>query len=282
MEKHWCLRINGPDQAGLIHKITATIFYQGLNVISNSEFVEPESNHFFMRSEFVGKLNKENLLAGLSAALSGEFEIELSEHQPKKCIVFATKEHHCLADILIRNEYKNLNLEILAVVSNYEDLRPLVEKFNLSFHYLPHNDKKREEHEKEITDLISSEYSGFDYLILAKYMRILTPQFVQKYNNKIINIHHSFLPAFIGANPYKEAYERGVKIIGATSHFVNEELDTGPIIVQEITHVNHTYNAEDMKCAGQDAEVLALSKALKLVFEDRVFINTNKTIILQD
>ncbi len=275
----YILLIDGPDQPGLIHKITGTIFYQGLNITSNSEFVDQKTNHFFMRSEFMGDLNCDNLLAGLKNALSGDYNIKLTKQIPKKIAVMVTKEHHCLADVLIRHEFKKINADIQCVIGNHEDLRPLVERFDLPFHFVSHNDKEREEHEKEVMKILDK--YALDYLVLAKYMRILTPEFVKKFKNKIVNIHHSFLPAFIGANPYEQAFERGVKIIGATSHFVNEELDQGPIIVQEILNVDHSFDAQAMKRAGQDAEVLALAKALHLVFEDRVFINGNKTVVFK-
>ncbi len=279
MSDTYILLIDGPDQPGLIHKITGTIFYQGLNIVSNSEFVDQKTNHFFMRSEFTGDLNCDNLVAGLETALSGDYNIKLAKKVPKKIIILATKEHHCLADILIRHEYKKINAEIQCVISNHQNLKDLVDRFDIPYHYIPHKDLEREDHEAKIDEIIPQ--YDVDYLVLAKYMRILTPEFVQKYKNKIINIHHSFLPAFVGANPYEQAFERGVKIIGATSHFVNEELDQGPIIVQEVIDVDHSYNSEAMRQAGQDAEELALAKALKLVCEDRVFINENKTVVFK-
>ncbi|GAG55927.1 unnamed protein product, partial [marine sediment metagenome] len=158
--------------------------------------------------------------------------IDLIKHEMKKIIVFVTKEHHCLGDLLIKNEYKEINAEIVAVISNHPDLESLVSKFKIPFYYFSHQNKTREEHEEEILEIV--EKFDHDYIVLAKYMRILTPEFVSKFKNRIINIHHSFLPAFIGAEPYVQAFKRGVKIIGATAHFINKELDEGPIIVQEV------------------------------------------------
>jgi formyltetrahydrofolate deformylase len=147
------------------------------------------------------------------------------------------------------------------------------------FHYVPHNDLSREDHEAQITEIIGS-YRP-DYLVLAKFMRVLTPAFTRQYANRIVNIHHSFLPAFIGANPYRQAYQRGVKIIGATAHFVSDDLDEGPIITQDVIHINHSKSAAQLAMAGKDVEKVVLAKALKLVLEDRVFIYGNRTIIFE-
>ncbi len=277
--QNYILLVDCSDKKGLIHKITGVLYENGLNIISNSEFVEEESKHFFMRSEFTGKVNEDIIITQLRATLPDAANIDLIKSKKKKIIVFVTKEHHCLGDLLIKNEYKEINAEIIAVIGNYPDLESLVSKFKIPFHYFSHQNKTREEHEKEILKIL--EKFSFDYIVLAKYMRILTPNFVSKFKNRIINIHHSFLPAFVGAKPYIQAFKRGVKIIGATSHFINKELDEGPIIVQEVIHVNHKYSVKDMQQAGREVEIISLSKALKLVFEDRVFISNNKTIIFE-
>lgn len=273
------LLIDSPDEAGLVFKITKVIYENNLNIVSNAEFVDNGENHFFMRTEVEGDVDKGKLFNELTSALPQNAKIKISDGTRKKVVLLCTKEHHCLGDLLIRNAFNDLNLEIIAVVSNYDSLKELTEKFGIPYHYISHENISREEHEKLVIECIN-QYSP-EYLVLAKYMRILSPWFVSNYPNKIINIHHSFLPAFIGANPYKQAFERGVKIIGATSHFVNNNLDEGPIIMQEVIPINHSYSAEAMRQAGRDAEKLALSKALKLVFEDRVFIRKNKTIIFE-
>jgi formyltetrahydrofolate deformylase len=277
--QNYILLVDCSDEKGLIHKITGALYESGLNIISNSEFVEEESDHFFMRSEFTGEVNEDIIITQLGDILPDDAKIDLIKHRKKKIIVFVTKEHHCLGDLLIKNEFKDLNAEIGAVIGNYPDLESLVDKFKVPFYYFNHQNITREEHEEEILKIL--EKFDFDYIVLAKYMRILTPNFVSKFKNRIINIHHSFLPAFIGAKPYIQAFKRGVKIIGATSHFVNKELDEGPIIVQEVIHVDHKYSVNDMQQAGREVEITSLSKALKLVFEDRVFISNNKTIIFE-
>ncbi|MFN4146580.1 MAG: formyltetrahydrofolate deformylase, partial [Runella sp.] len=167
---------------------------------------------------------------------------------------------------------------IQAVISNYNTLQPLVSKFGIPFHYISHEHRSRDEHEEAI--LRTLEIYQPEFLVLAKYMRILTPDFVKHFPCRVVNIHHSFLPAFIGANPYRQAYERGVKIIGATAHFVNDSLDEGPIIAQDVKEVDHRLTPTDMATLGKDTEKLVLTKALKLVFNDRVFIHGNRTIIL--
>ena len=279
MNNNLVLLIDSPDEAGLVFKITKVILENSLNIISNAEFVDNEENHFFMRTEVQGNVDKGKIYNELVSALPKNAKVKISGKEKKKVVVLCTKEHHCLSDLLIRNAFGDLNIDILAVVGNHELLKPITEKFDIPFHYISDENISREEHERLVIECVN-QYSP-EYLVLAKYMRILSPWFVSNYSNKIINIHHSFLPAFIGANPYKQAFERGVKIIGATSHFVNNNLDEGPIIVQEVLPVNHSYNAQDMRKAGCDVEKLALSKALKLVFEDRVFIRKNKTVIFE-
>ena len=275
----YTLLVDCNDEKGLIHKITGVLYNQGLNIINNNEFVEEETNHFFMRSAFTGKIDSNTILSQLSDVLPKDSNIQFIKQRKKRILVFVTKEHHCLGDLLIKNEYDEINAEILAVISNYPDLESLTSKFKIPFHIISHQNKSREDHEKKILKIVET-YQP-DYLVLAKYMRILTPKFVATFENRIINIHHSFLPAFTGVKPYEQAFKRGVKIIGATSHFVNKDLDEGPIIVQEIVHIDHKFRVVDMKQSGREVEIVTLSKALKLVFEDRVFISNNRTIIFE-
>ena len=188
-----------------------------------------------------------------------------------------TKEAHCLGDILMKSYYGGLDVEIAAIIGNYDNLAELAEKFAIPYHTVSHVGLSREEHEQQVIACVQ-QYQP-DYVILAKYMRILTPDFVAAFENKIINIHHSFLPAFIGAQPYKQAFERGVKIIGATAHYVTNNLDEGPIILQDVIHVDHKYSAEEMARSGKDVEKSVLSKALRLVLEERVFIYGNRTVV---
>ena len=272
------LLIDCPDKKGLIYNISGMLYKNGFNIICNREFVDQENEHFYMRTEFAGEINDKNkLIIDLQKILPNKFTIKIPERKKKKIVILTTSEHHCLGDLLIRNEHNDLNIQVKAIISNHDNLSNLVKKFNLPFHYIPNEKRKNEEHEQEILTNLQ-EYNP-DLIVLAKYMRILSPKFVLQFKDRIINIHHSFLPAFAGANPYKQAYKRGVKIIGATAHFVNDELDKGPIIVQEISHIDHTYDVESIKQAGRDIEKIALVKALRLVCDDRVFLNGNKTIV---
>jgi len=276
--KQYRVLIDANDEKGLVHKVS-TIFYNfNLNILSNSEYVDKENNKFFMRSVVDGDVDLEELKSAIEDVLTQEATIKVVEPKKKNIILMVTKEMHALGDILIRHEAGELDANILAVVSNYEDLGSLVEKFGIEYKTISHENLSRQEHEEQIIEYINS-YEDVDYIVLAKYMRILTPTFVKAFENKIINIHHSFLPAFIGANPYKQAHERGVKIIGATSHFVNNDLDEGPIIAQEVVHIDHTYSWRDMQRKGKDVEKIVLSRALKLALEDRIFVYKNKTVI---
>jgi formyltetrahydrofolate deformylase len=279
MTKH-ILLMDGPDAKGLIFTVTKVLYENTCNIISQDEFVSPDGQ-FFMRTEFEGsdELNPQKVLNDLRQLLpSEEIKLRINPKKKKDVVILATKEHHCLAELLIRYNFDELDANILAVVSNYNTLQPFVSKFGIPFHYVSHEHKTREEHEEAILRTLNI-YKP-EYLVLAKYMRVLNPSFVEHYTNRIVNIHHSFLPAFIGANPYKQAYERGVKIIGATAHFVNNNLDEGPIIAQSVKEVDHRYLASDMAREGKDVEKMVLSQALKLVFNDRVFIHGNRTVIL--
>lgn len=274
------LLMEGPDSKGLIFFVTQVLFDNECNIIRQDEYVSPDGQ-FFMRTLFEGKenLKTNKILADLRTKIPNEaIQFRLSAKKKKDIVILCTKEHHCLSDLITRFHFQELDANILAVVSNYDILKPYVNKFGIPFHHVSHLDLSREEHEKAILETVDA-YKP-EYLVLAKYMRILTPKFVQAYSNKIINIHHSFLPAFIGANPYKQAHERGVKIIGATAHFVNNDLDEGPIIAQDVKRVSHRYSAKDMAREGKETEKHVLTNALKLVFDDRVFIHGNRTVIL--
>jgi formyltetrahydrofolate deformylase len=270
--------IDTNDEKGLVHKVSSVFYKLDLNIETNSEFVDKENNKFFMRSVVDGNINLKELQSALEEVLPKNTNIDVIEPSKKNIIIMATKEMHALGDILIRHEAGELEANILAVVSNYDVLQSLVEKFNIPYITISHEGLDRAEHETKVLECLA-EFKDIDYIVLAKYMRILTARFVETYEDKIINIHHSFLPAFIGANPYKQAYDRGVKIIGATSHFVNNNLDEGPIIAQEVIHVDHAYGWKDMQRKGKDVEKIVLSRALKLALEDRIFVYANKTVI---
>jgi formyltetrahydrofolate deformylase len=273
------LLIECPDSKGLIAQITNICYKHQLNIIRNTEYVDPETGQFYMRTQLEGIFNDETLLHDLDRALIAGSQRQLVDvTRRKKVVILVTKEAHCLGDLLMKVYDGSLPLEIQAVIGNHAELGSLAAKFDIPFHYISHEGLNRVAHE----DLLLQQIAQYqpDYLVLAKFMRVLTPDFVRAYPQRIINIHHSFLPAFIGANPYHQAFRRGVKIIGATAHFVTNDLDEGPIIKQMVTNVDHNYSAEDMVKAGRDVEKNVLSKALQLVLEDRVFVHGNKTVIL--
>ena len=278
MDKH-ILLIDCPDETGLVYKITGVLYRHSYNIVTNSEFVDHEAKHFFMRTEFVGGQNPAIVLDELRALLPASANLRLANTGKRRIVVLATKEYHCLGDLLIRHAYGELNAEIQAVISNHDILASLAQKFDVQFHHVSHTNLERPEHEAALSQLI--EQYNPEYIVLAKYMRILSPAFVARYPNQIVNIHHSFLPAFIGASPYRQAFERGVKLIGATAHFVTDDLDKGPIIAQDVIRIDHTYSANDLAQIGHDVEKITLAKALKLVFEERIFLSGNRAIIFE-
>ncbi len=278
MIKH-TLKINCPDKTGIVNEISQILYKHNLNILESDQFVDSDTDTFFMRIVFCGTYDSGELYDDLSTVLGEDADIKLHGKRKKNIIVLATKEHHCLGDILVRNFFSNINANILAVISNYDTLREFTEKMGVPYHYISHENISREEHERKIINTIE-QYEP-EYIILAKYMRILSSSFTDRFNEKIINIHHSFLPAFIGANPYKQAYERGVKLIGATAHFVNQDLDDGPIIEQDVIHITHKQNPLQLAKAGREVEKSVLAKAMQLVFDDRVFLSGNHTIVFK-
>ena len=269
--------IDSRDERGLVYRVSKVFFETGLNIDSNREFVDKEAGKFFMRSVVTGDFDEHKLQSDLEAVVPEGANVRVITPRRKRVVLMATKESHALGDILIRYADGELDAEIPVVIANRDVLRPLVERFEIPFVHIPAEGLSREEHEEKVLAELSK--YDFDYIVLAKYMRILTPGFVSGYPGRILNIHHSFLPAFVGANPYKQAYERGVKIIGATAHFVTDDLDEGPIIAQDVIPVNHRFDWRDMQRAGRDVEKVVLSRALNLVLNDRVFIHGNKTIV---
>lgn len=265
------------DRPGLVHDITGVLFRRGVNVVGNHEFVDRTLGRFFMRTEFDGAVDEAAVTQELSAVLPESATLRLIRPNPKRIVVLASKEHHCLADILVRHAFGELNASIAGVLSNHTTLESLVRKFGLPFHHVPVIGDDRMGQEAAVREWI--EGLAPDYLVLAKYMRILSPGFIRQFPARIINIHHSFLPAFVGARPYHQAYERGVKVIGATAHFVTDELDAGPILVQQVIPVDHSHDAEELARSGRDVEQMVLARALRLVFEDRVFLCGNRTVL---
>lgn len=267
------------DSIGLVAAIAQVIYESNSNIIAMREHVDVEASRFFARIEIQEATDTEALKTKLKNVLPADAEIQINPLPDKKVVVFVTKEYHCLSDILIRNYFKTLGASVECVVGNHAVLEDICKRFDVPFHLVSHEGKTKADFENALHDIVN--HYQPDYLVLAKFMRILSADFVEKYPFKIINIHHSFLPAFIGANPYKKAFDRGVKLIGATAHFVTNDLDEGPIITQQTIPVDHSFTASDMVRSGKEIEKAVLAKALQYVFEDRVFTYENKTVVFE-
>ena len=267
------------DQPGIVHAMTSAVLACGGNIIENQQFTDPATNTFVMRTRFETSQGLEGAEKSLNEGLSKfnpSLNIRPTAKKPR-ALVMVTPESHCLRDLLYLEELGELNIEIPLVISNREDLRTLVESHGIKFLYLPvtAENKVAQEAEtlKQIADL------KIDFVVLARYMQILSSDFCNKLPGKIINIHHSFLPGFKGAKPYHQAHERGVKIIGASAHFVTSDLDEGPIIEQDVAHVTHIATPEELIAIGRDIERRVLAKAVKFYADDKVFIVGKRTVV---
>jgi formyltetrahydrofolate deformylase len=267
------------DQPGIVHAMTSSVLACQGNIVENQQFTDPVTNSFVMRTRFETSASLDSAHKALSEGLA-KFNPELTirdNASPKRALVMVTKESHCLRDLLYLLELGELPIQIPLVVGNHLQLQSLVESHNIKFKYLPVSRESKESSEAHLLSLISSE--KIDFLVLARYMQILSSDFCGKLSNRIINIHHSFLPGFKGAKPYHQAHAKGVKIIGATAHFVTKDLDEGPIIEQDIAHVSHASSPEQLIAIGRDIERRVLAKAVKLYAENRIFIVGNRTVI---
>ena len=272
--------VDCPDEVGLIHRITGVLQGRRLNIESNHEFVDASAGHFFFRAEVkpAGEpVPPDRLRDDLVAVLPPRARVRVTREGRRPIVVCVTREPHCLGELLLLDAVGDLPGRIVAVVANHDNLRSLVERFGVPFHHVPHEGLSRDTHERNLLEAIDAHAP--DYVVLARYMRVLSAAAVARYRDRIVNIHHSFLPAFAGASPYRQAFARGVKLIGATAHFVTEELDAGPIIAQDVTPVDHTFTPERMAQAGRDVEKLVLARAVRLVLEERVFLHGPRAVV---
>ena len=279
---HEIILVDCSDEVGLIHRITGVLASQQFNIESNQEFVDVTTSHFFFRAEVSLKTSCSieslaQLKNALTHILPEQANIRIVSRELRPVVICATQELHCLGELLLLDAVGELPGRIVAVISNHNTLRKLVERFDVPFHFVPHDKLSREQHEQHVAQLIDAYMP--DTIVLARYMRVLTNDFVDRYSGKLINIHHSFLPAFVGAAPYHQAFERGVKVIGATAHYVTAELDAGPIIAQDVIPVDHSFTAKQMAQAGRDVEKSVLAKAVRLVLEDRIFVHSGRTVV---
>jgi formyltetrahydrofolate deformylase len=270
--------------SGIISKVTTFLAERGCYISEASQFDDEDSGKFFMRARFYIE-SGEHKLEDLEAQfpdIAEQFQMQwemVSVIAPMKTLIMVSKFDHCLADLLYRLHKGELNIEITAIVSNHKELRPMIEREGIRFIYLPVTKENKLKQEDALLDII--EETSTELVVLARYMQILSDGLCQKLSGRAINIHHSFLPGFKGAKPYHQAHTRGVKLIGATAHYVTSDLDEGPIIEQSVQPVDHTYGAEKLVAAGRDTETVALAKAVKLHTEHRVFLDGNKTVVFK-
>jgi formyltetrahydrofolate deformylase len=267
------------DQPGIVHAMTSAVLNCGGNIIENQQYTDHTTNTFVMRTRFEtsqGMAAAQTSLNGELGKFSPSLRIRETANKPR-ALILVTKESHCLRDLIYLLELGELPIEIPLAVSNREDLKQLVESHGIPFMYLPIDSSNKIAQEKVLIAKVKE--LGIDFVVLARYMQILSADFCHAMPGKIINIHHSFLPGFKGAKPYHQAHERGVKIIGATAHFVTADLDEGPIIEQDVAHVTHSSTPDELIALGRDIERRVLAKAVKLYAEDRIFIVGQRTII---
>lgn len=282
MNSHFIIRGSCRDVAGIVSRITTCLFDHGMNIEEAAQFNDKLSEHFFFRIEFSSKTGTTppeflNEFSNIATSLKMDWSCTPCD-QKVRTLLLVSKSDHCLSDILYRWQNKLLPIEITGVVSNHDNNRAQVESHGLEFHYLPVNNDNRAAQESAIENLI--ETTGTELIVLARYMQVLSAEMSQKYAGRVINIHHSFLPGFKGAKPYHQAYERGVKIIGATAHFATSDLDEGPIIEQDVTRITHAQTPDKLQIIGQDIESRVLLSAMQYYAERRIFLHGHRTIIL--
>ncbi|RZO99021.1 MAG: formyltetrahydrofolate deformylase [Gammaproteobacteria bacterium] len=284
INEEYILRGVCPDTLGLVAKVSNFLNEHNLFIKESAHYGDPETQKFFMRIKVISpgknidKSNFNNNFKNLAEEISMEWSFEDAILNPKTSI-FVSKYSHCLQDLLYRQSVSGLKLDLKSVISNHPDLEKIVSDYGIPFHYVEVSKENKDEAEEKILKILNED--DVDLIILARYMQILSNDFCEKYYGKIINIHHSFLPSFKGAKPYHQAYSKGVKILGATAHYVTGELDEGPIIEQTVDRIDHTKSPEDMEIIGRDIESITLAKAVQYHSEQRVFLNNNKTVIFK-
>lgn len=273
------LTLTCPDKPGIVHAVTGVFATNKLNILDLQQFSDPVSEKFFMRVHFGDAENYDAItapFAELAAELKMDYDMRPVSQKPK-VLIMVSKIGHCLNDLLFRQKTSQLAIEVPVIVSNHPDFKPLANSYGIDFHHLPVNKDTKLEQEKQILDLIKKH--DIELVVLARYMQILSPGLCEAMSGKIINIHHSFLPSFKGAKPYHQAFDRGVKIIGATAHFVTADLDEGPIIEQRVTRVDHSMSPTELVDEGSNVESQVLAAAVKWWSEKRVFLNGTKTVV---
>jgi formyltetrahydrofolate deformylase len=276
------LLVSCPDRKGLVAALAQFLYGYGCNIVDADQHTDPTAAMFFQRIRFdiremhTDQVAFEHGLEEVATRFDMKFRLSY-ERLPKRLALFVSKYDHCLYDLLLRHRAGELACEFSLVVSNHEDLRPVADLFNVPFHMFPITKENKAEQEQKQWDLCQA--VGVDLIVLARYMQVLSADFTRRYPNRIINIHHSFLPAFMGGKPYHRAHERGVKLIGATAHYATSDLDEGPIIEQDVIRTSHKDSVDDLVRKGRDMEKVALARAVKWHIEDRILVYGNKTVV---
>ncbi|GGL06387.1 formyltetrahydrofolate deformylase [Sphaerisporangium melleum] len=279
MTSDYVLTLSCPDRPGVVAAVSGLLAAHGCNITESQQFGDREAGRFFMRVQFTSTLGEDDLraaFAGLAPDLAMDFRLHDLAVKPR-VLVMVSKLGHCLNDLLYRVRSGLLDIEIIAVVSNHPDLRPLTQSYGIDYHHLPVTPETKGRQEAEVLTLV--DHYRAELVVLARYMQVLSEDLCGKLSGKVINIHHSFLPSFKGARPYHQAHARGVKLIGATAHYVTADLDEGPIIEQEVARVDHTHSPEDLAAKGRDLECQALARAVRWHAEQRVLLDGHKTVV---
>lgn len=279
------LNLSCPDQPGIVAAVAKSLYQAGLNIVESHQFGDPVSGEFFMRVALTpveGQGDVTAFEAAFAQSVAPQFNMKwrlFNKAHPPRTIILVSKFDHCLVDLLYRSEIGSLDMDVVAIVSNHDVSRKRVENANIPFHRVQGGKDNRAQDEAVIADLIAKE--NIELIVLARYMQILSPNFTENYAGRIINIHHSFLPSFKGAVPYSRAFERGVKMIGATAHFVTGDLDEGPIITQGVADIRHDMGVEDLIDVGRDVERRTLARAIRLYTQRRILLNGIKTVVFE-
>ena len=277
--QHLVLTLSCPDRPGIVHAVSGALARRGGNITESQQFGDPETGLFFMRVTVLTRVPRSELEADL-AELAGTYDMRWSldaVDRPVRTLLMVSKEAHCLSDLLFRATSQGLPIDVVGVVGNHEILRSVAEFYSVPFHHIPVAKDTKEAAEAELLGLVDS--LGVELVVLARYMQILSPALCERLHGGVINIHHSFLPSFKGARPYHQAHDRGVKLIGATAHYVTADLDEGPIIEQDVTRASHADSALALQRKGQDVERRVLAQAVKWHAEHRVLLNGRRTVV---
>jgi formyltetrahydrofolate deformylase len=278
----YILTLTCPDRRGIVRAISGLLADNGCNILDSAQFSDPDTNSFFMRVHFADETGGGRDLAQKLAPVGREFGLDWKLHDAAykpRLLLMASKTGHCLNDLLFRYSSGLIHADVRGVVSNHEDFRALTESHGIAYHHLPVDNATRPAQEAQLLELIATE--RIDLVVLARYMQVLSPELSRALRGRAINIHHSFLPSFKGAHPYKQAHDRGVKLIGATAHFVTDDLDEGPIIEQDVSRVGHAQSVQEFTAIGRDVECVVLARAVDWFVHHRILLNGDRTIVFR-